>query len=542
MARKLLVNKSKVSLIFTTISLLIMVTMIPAIAEEKTESKVSKPYGGTLVWGTRNRPTIINPILTTFSVSSALMELIFNQLVRRNSKGEIEPDLAELWNISEDGLTYTFYLKKGVRFHDGTECTAHDVKFTYDAILNPDVKSPFRSLYHHVKDFKVIDKHIIRITLKNPLVYFIDMLIRDIVPKHLLEGKDLRNCDFNLYPIGTGPFKFKEWRDNNGIVLEYNPDYHEGRPYLDKIIVKTYPNIEDVWTALMRGEVDFGTFIGRENYEIVMNDPSFKAFAVPQDYYYGILYNLDDPILSDRKVRYAIAHGINREEMIRRVVFGYGLECKGPFYPDLLGFNPEVQPFEYNPEKASELLEKAGWRDSDNDGILEKDKEELELRILVDSRTDVYKRIAMFVRQRLKEIGIKTKVVLYSHEDMLGKEFLEANRPQAHLKRFLGGIDPGLVGEEWRYQASGRMFRLWPHKNEAIERLLELGEGIRDEKERKEVYREVHRIIYEDQPASFLFFPLKFHAVSSKFENVDDFFNVSMPHYTQKDWFIKNEE
>ncbi|MCQ9208482.1 MAG: ABC transporter substrate-binding protein [Omnitrophica bacterium] len=516
--------------------------LVPTITKFQNIPKTDKAYGGTLIWGTRNKPTIINPVLITHSVSASLKELIFNSLVRINSKGKIEPDLAESWDISSDDLVYTFHLRKGVRFHDARECTAFDVKFTYDKLIDPKINSPFRLSFQLAKEFKVVDAYTFQIILNKPSVPFIYRLTNiEIMPKHLLEKVDLKDCLFNSHPVGTGPFRFKQWTKEDEITLEYNPDYYEGRPYLDKIIVKTYPTSRDVWAALMRGEVDFVEFIEREDYEILKDDPAFKAYALPIDCYYAISYNPEDSILADRKIRKAITYAVDIKSLIERVAGGYGLESNGPFYPESLGFNPEVKPFEYNSEKAQALLAEAGWKDIDNDGILEKEGEELELKVLIDTRSDIYKRIAMVIRQQLQEIGIKIKLQLYNHEDMLTKEFLGQNRVQAHLRLFLGGTDPDDTAAHWYSRECKRMSRLWTYNNEEIDKLFELGRVTKDKEKRQEIYQKIHQLIYQDESACFLYFPVDFHAVSAKFKGIDEFFTLSMPYYTLRDWHLSTQ-
>ena len=521
----------------------LLIMLSPAIIsnQARATAKQDKCYGGTLTWGVCNKPTIINPILTIQSVSAPLQDLIFNKLIRWSSKGDVEPDLAERWDVSADGLVYTFYLRKGVKFHDGVECTAEDVKFTFDKIIDPQVNSPFRSSFQLVKDFKVVDQYAFQVILKKPVVSFIYRLIREIAPKHLLEKADLRSSYFNFHPIGTGPFKFKDWTNDNQIILEYNPDYYEGRPYLDEIMVKTYSDSRELWAALMRQEIDLVLFLEREDYEIVKNDPSFKTYVFPVDGYYAIVYNLDDPILADKKAREAIASAIDRKSLIQRIAFGYGLESDGPFYPDSFAFNPQVKPVEFNPDKATALLSEAGWKDIDQDGVLEKDEEELEIRILVDARNDIQRRIIMLLRQQLQEAGIKLKVQLYDNEQMLTQEFLEQNKSQAQLKLLMAGMDPDQVGDEWFGKGLEKIRYLWSYKNVEIERYFALGRINQDKKKREWIYQEIHRFIYQDQPVCFLYFPFWFHAVSAKFENTDKLFTLSMPFYAIKDWRLKQK-
>ncbi len=514
--------------------------LICAPVQSQTLVKPNNNYGGTLIWGTHTKPTIINPVLTTQSVSMSLLDLIFNGLVRWNTKGKIEPDLAKSWDVSGDGLTYTFYLRKGVKFHDGVECTAFDVKFTYDMLIDPKNNSPFKSSFALVREFKVIDKYTFQIILKKPSVPFIYRLVREIIPKHQLEKTDLKTSSFNSHPIGTGPFKFKKWTKHNQLILEYNPDYYEGRPYLDKIMVKTYPGLRDLWSALMREEVDFALFIEKEDYEVIKNDPAFKAYDIPVDYYYALYYNLNDPILQDKTIRQAIAYGINRKNLIDIVAGGYGLESSGPFHPECFGFNPNVQPVAYNPEKARKILAEAGWFDGDNNGILAKEGTVLQIKVLVDERCDIRRKIAMVIRQHLQRIGIKIKVLLYKDGSILTEEFLQKHKPQAHLKLLVSGIGPDEAVEEW-YDKFKRAGKLWAYQNEEIADLSRAGKISQDRKKREQIYQKMHKLIYKDQPACFFYFPVDFHVISAKINNTEKFFNLTMPFYTMKDWRLKKK-
>jgi len=510
--------------------IIMLLTQIPLPAQDNPGSK--GPDGGTLVWGVCQKPVAINPVLTTSTVSAAIVQLVFNSLVRINSRGEIAPDLAYSWDISPDGRVYTFYLRKGVRFHDGRELTAEDVKFTFDRIMDPEIRSPFRSAYESVEDFKATGKYAFQARLKKPYAAFLYRMVRYIIPKHILEN--------NSHPVGSGPFRFKQWTKDNRIILEANNDYYEGRPHLDRIEVKVYANSRDIWVAFMRQEVDFVLFIEREDYEVVRNDPAFKAYAFAIDHYYALVYNLEDPFLSNITVREALAYGVDREGLIERAGFGYGLECAGPFYPQSLGFNPEAKPFEYNPQKAKELLARAGFRDLNNDGILEKDGEELVIKVLIDSRNAIYKRITMVLRQQLQEIGIKIKIVFYDNNSLLSREYIAKERVQAQLTLLFGGPASEQESDIWS-SAKEKYNRLWTYQNAGVDGLFALGESASDTIDKRNIYRQVHQIIYQEQPVCFLYYPFVFHALSNKFENTEDFFTLNMPHYTMKDWYVKTE-
>ena len=495
--------------------------------------------------GVANHPQIINPILTQSSVSATLMELVFDSLVKINSKGDIIPGLAQLWDISEDGLVYTFHLKEGVLFHDGVELTAEDIKFTYEQINNIENNSPCRSNTELVEQWKVVDKKTLQLILKEPFVPILFKLIRGIVPKHLLEGENLNEVSFNYRPIGTGPFKFKNWnKETNQIELEANPHYFQGRPYLDRVVVKVYSDNVKLWAALMRHEVNLMHFIKQEDYSVIEHDPAFRAYAVPSSMYYAMVYNLKDSIWHDQQLRQAIAHGIDIEEIISALPRFEGIKSIGPFHPESPGYNHEVQPFEYDPVKAKMMLMHRGWQDMEQDartgesGIRKKEGRELEMGMLVDERNDTYKRIAQIIRQQLAEIGVKAVILLYKDEKELTQEYLDQHKPQVWLRQFYGlGFDPYEAIGSW-YSLSSEFAKFGNYKNEEIDRLFELGNSTKDANKQADIFKEIHTIIYGDQPACFLFFPAGYFAINSNFKNTDEYFHMFMPAYSIKDWYV----
>lgn len=498
-------------------------------------------FGGTLVWGTFHKPSALNPFVTISGISVPLFDLIFNRLVRVNARDEIEPDLAYSWNVSADGLVYTFYLRKGVKFHDGKECTSEDVKFTYDMVVDQKNDSVYRLYFDNVDEFQASGRYTFRVVLHKPSVFFIQSLVLPILPKHHFKDGRIRNSLFEHYPVGTGAFKFKEWIGDDRIILEYNQDYYEGRPYLDRIMVKVYPDAESLWAAFMRQEVDMDLFIEQTNYEIVKDDPAFKTYAFAFDCYYALMFNMSDSVLQDKTVRYAIALAIDKKELIRYVAKNYGIECQGPFSRQALGAGTGCSD-EYDPDRARALLESAGWKDIDNDLILEKGSEELELKILVDSRNDIYRKISQVLHQQLQEIGVRIHAQLFNDEAMLTKDFLRVHKPQSWLGILNAGTDifDHLVIEYWSSAYRDGSRALWNYDNKAVTDLFKWAELTPHKEERSRIYRKIDRCIHDDRPACFLFVPMVLHAISCRIENSDDFFTSAMPVYTIKDWYYNN--
>ncbi|VAX37243.1 Oligopeptide ABC transporter, periplasmic oligopeptide-binding protein OppA (TC 3.A.1.5.1) [hydrothermal vent metagenome] len=528
-------------------------------ARNKTK-KIKPTYGGTLVWGTANPPTRINPVLTSHSVSSALLALIFDALVRIDSNGDVVPGLAESWDISEDGLLYTFHLNQNVRFHDGKELTAEDIKFTYDLINDPKNNSHWRTNTELIDNWKVLNKYTIQLTLIKPFPQILRKLIREIIPKHLFDNKNLHTNFYNYNPIGSGPFRFKSWnKETDQIELIANLNYFERRPYLDNIIIKTYADAAKLWIALMKEEVDFVKFISRRDFLVLDKDAFFKTYRIPLEMYYAILYNPQDPIFHDKELRKAIAHGINKQEIMKAINM-YGAESTGPFHPKSIGFNPDVKPLEYNPYKARMMLMHRRWRDvytgsvpknrveayggSDTHGgeygIRRKGAQDLELKLLVDATSEMKVRMAIAIRQNLAHIGIKTTFLRYHNISELTPEYLKKHKPQAWLRRFQAfKSETSHSAKDW-YSSSTEFGKLWHYKNETVDLLFQQARTMQNQNESAKIYQHIHKIIYADQPACFLFFPTSFHAVTANLKNTDAFFNIYMPGRTIKDWYIAN--
>ncbi len=500
-------------------------------------------YKGTLRLGGLYKPDIINPILVNETISATLMDMIFNGLVRLNDKFEPVPDLAESWDISGDGKVWTFHLRPGVKFHDGAELTSDDVLFTYQLITNPDIDSPWRSSYNLVERFETPDRYTFKVILKEPSALFLIRMEREIVPKHILEGVNLRDTQFNRHPIGTGPFRFLKWDENGTITLEANPEYFEGRPYLNRIVAySNYNSLEHIWVHFIRDEVDLIWNMRFDDYRLIKDNPGFRTFVFIGNVYYALGYNLKDPLLKDKRFRDALAMGIDVQRMIKRVDKGYGsmedgvgVRVTGPFHPNSWAFNNTVQPVPYKPREALKILKELGYEDRDGDGFLDKDGKELSIRILVDLRDERMQRVFMSLHQNLYEMGILLKPQVYDNDMKLREEFLDKGNFQTYLMIFQYAVDPddaakywhskGLVAEKW-----------WGYNNPELDRLFDSGRVELDKDRRSKIYQEVHRIIYEDQPTLFLYTPFTFYGVSTKFGGIKRSSSY-MPIWMLKDWY-----
>ena len=318
--------------------------------------------------------------------------LIFNGLVKYDTDLSVIGDLAESWDISKDGLVITFHLRKGVKWTDGVEFTADDVMYGYKTIIDEKTPTAYNEDFLQVKKAEVLDKYTFRVTYAKPfapaLTSWGDLVV---LPKHLLEGKDITKTDFGRNPVGLGPYKLKKWVSGQELVLDSNHDYFEGRPYIDQLYLQDNPGPATMFLELQlrRHRHD-----GPDSHSSIQNRPTpiisgqiFRNSAIPQFRYTYMGFNLKHPFFKDKRVRQAIAYAIDKREIVDVILFGLGSPATGPYVPNTWPYNPNVKKYEYNPEKAKQLLKEAGWKETTETEYWRKTEDLLNLLFLQISET-----------------------------------------------------------------------------------------------------------------------------------------------------------
>jgi len=400
----------------------------------------------------------------------------------------------------------TFLLHEGVRWHDGAPFTSRDVKFTYEAIMDDRVASPRKPDYELILSVETPDPQTVEVVYRRPFSPALESWMMSVLPAHVLEDlpPDQWPLRFNRAPIGTGPFKFSEWKTNQFVRVVRNDDYFLGRPHLDGIVFRTLPDPLTLRLAFETRQVDFWTAdpwaVGN-----FTEDERFTLFTSPSNSYNYVGWNLRRPLFQDLRVRRALAHAVNVGDMIRYVLYGLGEQSTGLFTPEMWFFNPHVQPLAYDPEEARRLLDLAGWVPGP-DGIRMKDGERFSLTLLTNNGNVVRSDIATLVQENLLAVGIEVKVELYEWA--------------VFLKRFVnqGEFDAIVLG--WALGQGFDQFQIWHSSQTEPERLNMVGyqsaaadrllESIREEFDRDEIIRmcgELQQLIYDDQPYLFLFVP-----------------------------------
>ncbi|MFH1595771.1 MAG: peptide-binding protein [Pseudomonadota bacterium] len=478
-------------------------------------------YGDLFIDASIGDASTLLPPLASDASSHTIIGLVYNGLVKYDGDLNIIGDLAESWDISPDGLTITFKLRRGVRWHDGAPFTAQDVLFTYRTMVDPKTPTAYSGDYLQVKKAEALDDYTFRVTYPKPFAPALGSWGLAVMPRHLLAGRDLTQSPLGRHPIGTGPYIFKEWRAGDRITLADNPDYFKGRTYLSGYIYQVKPNLATMFLELKAGNIDR---MGLTPLQYI-RQTAYPKFArlynkyryIPFSYVY-LGYNLEDPRFADRRVRQALTHAINKQEIIEGVLMGLGEEAYGPYKPGTWYYNPKVERFSYDPEKAKALLAEAGWRPNP-EGILVKDGRPFEFTILTNQGNDIRERTAEIIQRRLREVGIPLKIRTVEWAVFV-KEFIEKGYFEAVLLGWNTGLDPDQYDIWSSTKTKPGELNFTHYQNPEVDRLLDEGRHTFDQEKRRQAYFKLQEIIARDQPYTFLFIPDALPAISKRFRGV----------------------
>lgn len=399
-----------------------------------------------------------------------------------------------------------FHLHEGVKWHDGRPFTARDVEFTYQAIMDVGYASPRRPDYELVRSFEVIDDHAVRIVYRQPYAPCLLSWAMGILPRHILEGKDSQwwAANFNRSPVGLGPFRFEEWKSNQYIRLRRFDEYFEGRPHLDTIAIRVIPDMVALRLLFETGEVDFWG-VDPHAIKSFIDNPRFDIFGREAPSFEYIGWNLERPLFQDVRVRRALAHAVNVQQMIDFILYGQGQQSSGPFPPQMWFCNPNIKPYEYDPGKARALLAEAGWKPG-ADGVLEKDGKKFEFTLITNHPNELRKDIATLVQSDLKKIGIKVEVQLYEWAVFISQH-IHKHDFDACVLGWVVGYDYDQYQLWHSSQAKPGGLNHCSYVNKEADRLIELARSEFDEAKAKEHLWKFNQIVYEDQPYLFTFVP-----------------------------------
>jgi peptide/nickel transport system substrate-binding protein len=478
----------KRSLVASLIVLLLVGVLIGAYQEEPK-------VGGTLVLARAHDATGLDPHTVTAHVSHRVFELVYDTLVTLDSDLGVIPKLAKSWDISADGLQYTFHLHQGVKFHNGQELTSEDVKFTFERILNPETGSPVRSFFIDIEEISTPAPYTIIFKLSRPNAAFLVNLTApnaSIVSKEVATTRDLRKPE---NAIGTGPFKLAEWKPDEYMILERNKDYFiKEKPYVDKILIKIIPEEASILAALRAKEVDFALLEDPIVAKAARGVPGVTVMSVPSLRYHLLFVNTAREPLNNQKVRQAISCAISRQELINTAVLGEGVPT-GPIPPSLkLWALPitEYPCYTRDLGKARQLLAEAGYPNGFKTTIL------VPLGEPVTGPAE-----AQFIKAQLAEVGIDAELEI-TEFGIYVERWLKADLNLA-IGLNAGAPDPDFYLYRYFHSTGALQFVIGYWNTPRLDELLDQGRVESDLAKRQEIYAEAQRILVEGAPFIWTF-------------------------------------
>ncbi|MDW7644702.1 MAG: peptide-binding protein [Desulfuromonadales bacterium] len=480
-------------------------------------------YGDTIVMGSIGDASNLLPVLASDSSSSEINGLIYNGLVRYDKNFNIEGELAESWEISDDNRTLTFKLRPDVRWHDGTPFTSADVLFTYQVYVDPNTPTAYAEQYRLVKTAEAPDPLTFRVSYEEPLATALISWGVAIMPRHLLEGKDITQSPLSRSPVGTGPYVFKEWSPGEKIVLEANEDYFEGKPYIKRVLYRVIPDQSTMFLELLSGGLDY-MGLNPIQFETQTETPAFRRrfnkYRYPSSGYTYLGYNLRKALFQDKRVRQAISYAIDENELIDGVLLGLGQVATGPYKPGSWAYNPEVKTYTYDPERSRSLLAEAGWQDHDGDGILDKEGKPFSFTIVTNQGNDQRIKSGEIIQRRLREVGIEVRLRVIEWASFL-KEFINPGNFDATILGWTIPPDPDSYNVWHSSKTRPGELNFIQFRHPEVDELLEKGRRTLSQEERKKLYDRFQEILAEEQPYTFLYVPDALPVVAERFRGIE---------------------
>lgn len=506
----------------------------------------AKQEQGEIVYGFTGDPIIFNPILATDLPSGFVNDRVFQGLMEMNEKLEMIPCLAEEVDYPADGKVWTFTLRKNVKWQDGTKFTAADVKYTYEAVMSPDYTGVRQTDFANVEKVEAIGDREIKLYLTEPDASLITKLDLGIIPKHVFEKTSIAQMRYNpanLAPIGTGPYQWGEWAKGQYIVLGANENFWREGPWIKQVRIKFYQDNQVMLSSLEAGEIDYMGAIPVDDVDRIKQSlaSSYNFYDFPDNGYTYIGLKQTHPILRDKLVRQALAYGVDRKQIVDNIFRGYGTVMNANIMPFSFAYNPNLNDYAYNPDKARSLLGQAGWSVIGSDGIRVKDNKRLTFKLITSTGSVQREAALSIVKEQWKAIGVDVQIE-YFEWSVLCDKYLDRANFESYMLGWSLGTDPDcyLYFHSASAVKDGLLvgFNDVEYKNERVDQLLQEGRVSLDPAKRQEIYREVQLILNDELPYIFMYTQDVVTAISQKFAGV--VMSPLGPLYPEQ-WYIKQK-
>ncbi len=512
-------------LVFPSIALILLLAACGGGKPESAGKGTAVPdvpaYGDAIVEGSIGDVSGFLTAVTTDASSHEAAGYVFNGLVRYDKDLKLEGELAESWEVSPDGKKITFHLRKGVKWHDGAPFTSDDVMFTYQRMIDPKTPTAYGEDFKQVLRAGAPDALTFVVEYARPFAPALASWGMHVLPKHLLENHpDISKSPLNKKPVGTGPYRFVEWKTGEKVVFDASPDYFEGKPYIARVITRVIPDQATMFLELKSGGVDTMTLTPPQYVRQTGTaefGKSFNKYKYTASGYTYLGFRLSHPFFRDKRVRQAIAHATDKKALIDGVLLGLGQEATGPYKPGTWANNPKVRTYPHDPGKAKALLAEAGWKEKD--GVLVKDGQPFEFTVLTNAGNDARAKTAAILQQNLAEVGIRMKIRTVEWAAFIN-EFIDKRKFDAVILGWNITPDPDQF-DIWHSSKTGpKELNHVGFANPEVDRLLDEGRSTFDLEKRKKAYFRIQEILAEEQPYVFLYVPEALPVVHNRFRGI----------------------
>lgn len=507
-----------------------IVLVLVGVASTTVEIVVEPEPGGTFIEGVPDYPTTFNPLYAQpdNKAEQDVLSLVFNSLTKADVTGNLVPDLAERWTISEDYSTYTFYLRRDVLWHDGTPFTADDVAYTVGVLQDPAFLGtvPAVELWREVT-VEVLTPYAIRFTLPGeviPFAPFLSYTTFSILPAHLLEGTPVAELpQATLYPIGTGPWRVMGLTGID-MVLEPNPVWEwDGQPpRLESLQLHFYDDVPQTIQALSRNEVMGVGEVPPSNMPAVLTNDEVTPYASLASGYTALFFNLRNPLFQRHDIREALLVGLDRQEVVNEVLQGQGVVADAFLMPTHWAYTADLPTYPYDIEAANALLDQEGWVDTDGDGVREREGAPVQFTILTIASEPILAEVVDEISRQYAELGIEATPQLVSTVAELRNILKTRDFDIFVLSTPSNGLpaDPDFYPLWHSSQIAETGQNYTSFNTPETDLLLIEGRASVDQGERRAIYAEFQQILATELPAFPLYYPITNYVVSTLVKDV----------------------
>lgn len=531
-------------MIFFTISSVIanIYAQEPNNGENNTEgiNQDEKSFGDRIIFGTIGEASNLISYLSTDSASHEIADLIFIAPLRYNKDLEPEPWAAEKWEMSKDGKRLKFTLRKNILWEDGYELTAEDMEFTYKLVIAPETGSPYAEDFLRVKDFRLIDRYTFEVEYDAFFARAVSSWMSPILPKHILEGQNIRNTPFSRKPVGAGPYKLKSWETGSRIILESSDTYFEGQPNIAEVVYRIIPDEATMFMETRAGRLDVMNlnplqFLRQTGGEFWNEE--YTKYKYLASVYIFLGFNLQHPFFKDVRVRQAISLAINRDALVKGVLLGQGVAAFGPYKPGSWAYHSGLSPQAQDLNKAKRLLEEAGFKKGKS-GQLYKDGIPFTFTILTNQGNEQRILTSTLIQSQLAALGIEVKTRTVEWASFI-REFVNKGNFDAVILGWSITQDPDIFQIWHSSQAHDGGLNFTRYANPEVDKVLEEARSTPNREKRAELYYKLQEILVRDQPYCFLFVPYALPIVQKRFKGIEPALAGIM--YNFDKWYVPRE-